>query len=89
MKAKRKKSNIFKVMEKKNQPRILYSANIFFKNKAKTKTFSDKTKGKKKSLPAGLNCKKHYRYRRTAPPHDTSMTFWSLYGPLSQGLTTI
>ena len=48
MKAKRKKSNIFKVMEKKNQPRILYSANIFFKNKAKTKTFSDKTKGKKK-----------------------------------------
>ena len=50
MKAKRKKSNIFKVMEKKNQPRILYSANIFFKNKAKTKTFSDKTKGKKKNL---------------------------------------
>ena len=47
MKAKRKKSNTFEVM-KKNQPRILYTANIFFKNKAKTKTFSDKKKVKKK-----------------------------------------
>jgi len=49
VKAKRKKSNTFKVM-KKNQPRILYAANIFFKNKAKTKTFSDKTKVKKKKI---------------------------------------
>ena len=89
MKAKRKKSNIFKVMEKKTNPEFytqqIYSSRI----KPKQRHFQIKQKEKKKSLPAGLNCKKHYRYRRTAPPHDTSMTFWSLYGPLSQGLTTI